>query len=184
MFRKFISMIKGQRGFTLPEMLVGLAIIGGITGVVTMSIVLTMHLTTGSRNQVSALAQTQNARFWIQRDVKMAQVVSPASPSATGLPLVLRWADWDSNVESQVIYDVVDETLARRLLIDGVNSGTTMIAMSVVEGAPSTTCRFIDTDDDDIRDLVLFTLTITEGAGREEVSETRVLEINPRPIQG
>ena len=80
-------MKRGEKGFTLIEVLVGVAIMGIIMPMMTMTMtaLLRNHQQANDHNVV--LQQVQNTGYWISRDVQMAKYVIFDDPS--GFPLTL-----------------------------------------------------------------------------------------------
>jgi len=75
--------LKGkQRGFTLVEVLVAIAILGAISGALSTAIVAIVKTSDVSKDWAVVLRQVQNAGYWISRDVLMAQDVSPGAGGA------------------------------------------------------------------------------------------------------
>ncbi len=97
---------KNQRGFTLVEVIIVLAIIGIVIGAATMTIVQVINGSSSTSNHMIAIRQVQNAGYWVSRDVQMAQSVAPALDS-DGFPLTLTWTDRDGD-DHQVVYSLVD----------------------------------------------------------------------------
>ena len=62
-----------EKGFTLIELVVGIAIAAVIVGAASMTVVTMMRLTPQTNNWAIALRQVQNAGHWISRDVQMSQ---------------------------------------------------------------------------------------------------------------
>ena len=81
-----------EKGFTLIEMLVALAILGAIMGVMSAAVITIMRTNSQNTEWNVNLRQVQNAGHWISRDALMAQVVST---NTTGVFLALSWSDWD-----------------------------------------------------------------------------------------
>jgi len=101
-----------EKGFTLIEVLVVLAILGAITGVMSMTITMIMRISPQSNDRAIVLRQVQNAGHWISRDVLMAQTVTPEPVSGTLLSL--EWDDWEGN-HYVVDYVFDGNTLKRQL---------------------------------------------------------------------
>ena len=171
---------KNQRGFTLIEMLIAIAVTGLIVGGIAMAIFQTLTVSARNSSHMTMVRQVQNAGYWISHDVQMAQEVQ-VDGGATGFPLVLTWTEGDSGDEYLVVYTllVVDNELQREFVIRDANgveigSGATIVA------------RFIDTDPTKTKcelsgDVVSVTITSTTSGFQGEVSETRVYETTPRP---
>jgi len=96
-------MKRGEKGFTLLELLVGVAIMGIIAMPLAM---LTMTLLTNpkrSNDNNIVLQQVRNASTWILRDVQMSRSVNTTDPN--GFPLTLGIpVDTDENNDYSVDY--------------------------------------------------------------------------------
>ncbi|MBM3155618.1 MAG: prepilin-type N-terminal cleavage/methylation domain-containing protein [Chloroflexi bacterium] len=122
-----INLAVGQnRGLTLVELLVAIAIGTAIMGVMSMSIASIMKITPLNNDRVITLNQVQNAGYWVSRDVLMAQVVDP-EPSANVL-MHLEWDEWDGT--HKAVDYVFDGDELRRVLND--DSPGMLIARYVV----------------------------------------------------
>ena len=141
-----------ESGFTLVELLIATAILGTITGALSMAIVAVMKTSDVSKDWAVSLQQVQNAGYWISRDVLMAQDVSPEPASG-----VLVRLDLDG---SQVDY-VFDGSMLKRQL-DG--SEEILIAEYIVQGD---TAFEEDTEVDS-----KYKLTIKASRGEAEVERS------------
>ena len=198
---------KNQRGFSLAEMVIVLAIIGSVMAGATMSIVQVINGSSSSSDHMIAVRQVQNVGYWVSRDVQMAQVVAPA-PYTDGFPLTLTWTDRYGNGH-QVVYSLVDmpDELAK------LQRQHTCVALSL--DVTSTVAEFIDPDgtncylyrcllcDQRFASLsaleahfatehvgqelqyengaLTLTVTVKVSSFPQEQSETRVYKITPRP---
>jgi prepilin-type N-terminal cleavage/methylation domain-containing protein len=154
-----------EKGFTLIEVLVALAILGAIMGVMSAAVI-TILKTSSQNNEWNVnLRQVQNAGHWISQDTLMAQVVTTDSP---GVFLALSWCNWDGN-DNVVQYFFDGNTLKRQL-----NGGAAiLIAEYVVTDVLYTNCNW---NDDDKK----LTVNIRASLHGSRYAE-RTYEIFPRP---
>ncbi len=78
MFRRLRFINKNQRGFTVIELLVAIAISSLITSGLTLTIFQVFGGNARNSSEMTVIRQVQNAGHWISRDVLMAQVMTPA----------------------------------------------------------------------------------------------------------
>ena len=158
-FRKLRLIYKNQKGVTLPELVVALAIVGLIAGITTMVIFQVFTGNISASNHMTAVRQVQNAGYWISHDTQMAQSVVPAA-DPDGFPLSLSWTGWYGDTHTAT-YTIKNEEIWRNY--DGQRS-------RVAQYVDSANCEFTD-------GALVFTVTATVGTQ----SETRVYEVIPRP---
>ncbi|MFC2001953.1 type II secretion system protein J [Chloroflexota bacterium] len=171
MFHKSGRISKGQKGFTLIEVIVTLA----ITGLIGLGAAMATGqiLTQGVRNNdyTTASRHTMNAIYWVSRDSQMSQDVEPDGIS--GFPLTLSWTEWD-NSEGQVTYSIEDDKLRRSYSVDGGAPCETIVAQYINSVAENTTCEFTS-------GVLTLKITTTVGEGVHAINVTKVREITPRP---
>jgi len=95
---------KDQKGFTLLELLIGIAITALITTAVTMTIFQTFTGSTRSSNHMVAVRQVQEAGYWVSFYAYAAQNTIITGDS--GFPLILRWIDFDANEKHKVVFSL------------------------------------------------------------------------------
>ena len=161
---------KNQKGFTLIEILIAMAITGLIAGGITGAISHVIIGSARSTNHMTAVRQVQDAGYWVSRDAQMAQDITLTEP--TGFPLTLDISvDMDPANDYTISYSLDGDKLKRQ----ENGSPETLIAEYI--DTDQTTCEFIDTNEDNIDDTLILTITATVGTE----SETRIYEVIPRP---
>ena len=163
---KMKKLKKGERGLTLIELLIVIAITGLITGGITMTIFQVFNINARTTNRMAAVRQVQNAGFWVSPDVQMSQNVTPGGGS--GFPLTLIWEEWATGNNHTVVYTLVDNKLQRSHSVNDELQTVTPIAEYI--DSDQTSCVWAG-------GALNFTVTATVGGQ----SETRVYEVKPRP---
>jgi prepilin-type N-terminal cleavage/methylation domain-containing protein len=165
---KMKKLEKDQKGFTLVELLIAMAITGLITWGITMTIFQVFDINTRSTNRMAAISELENAGLWVSNDVQMANSVFTPPES-----LQLTWIDWDTGASNAVNYTLEDmssgefKILQRTHYIDGGEPTETQIA------------EYINPDQTSfVWDGEWLTFTVTATVGGE--SETRVYKVAPR----
>ena len=162
-------MKRGEKGFTLLEVLIGVAIMAIVVVAVAMTTT-TLLLNEGqAAGQNTALPQVQNAGYWISRDVQMARIVTLGEP---GVFLRLDIPRDDNPDNDYTIDYVFDSDKLKRRVYDSLGTLTseTFIAEYIDTGI--TTFSALDAD------VGLWKLTVR--ASRDETGATRSYEISQR----
>jgi len=160
---------KDQRGFSLIELVIVIALTGIVTTAITMTLFQVFNMNTRTSNRMIAVSQVQNAGKLVSEDILEAQIVAPGVSS--GFPLTLNWTDVASNKHGIVytLEGIVNkpQTLWRSYYFNSVLNSTTKVAEYIAAG---TSCIRVG-------DSLKFTVTATVG----NETETRVYEVRPRP---
>ena len=177
---------RDQRGFSLLELLIVIALTGLVTAAITTTLFQVFNMNTRTANRMAAVSQVQHAGKLVSEDILEAQTVNTTASS--GFPLTLTRTDPQTNDEYTVIYDLVDmpsgdyQRLERELTIIPAEGEPPAPAISIVAeyidisidpgtGEVKTKCKWSG-------GVLTFTVTATVG----DESETRVYEVNPRSI--
>ena len=160
-----------QRGFTLVEVIVAVAITTAIGSTITTGIHQVFASHAQSTAHMTAIEDVENAVHWLSRDVQQAQVIDTGVGS--GFPLNLTWVDWDGTV-NDVTYTLTDGRL-ERVHSTGGQPDTTVVGRHIDSDAALTNIQFV-------LGMANFKITSTVGGSRP-ASETRVGDIIPRSAQ-
>jgi len=160
-----------QRGITLIELLIALAI---ITAIGAAAVIATHELLTTSsqaNDEQLAVSQLRAAEHWMTRDTLTSQSITPDSIDPSGFPLVLSWQSFDGT-EHTVTYTLLDSHPAplKELQRQEVTaSGTNTLRVADYIDATQTSCSFSGS-----------TLTVTLAATASNYTTTRTFEAKPR----
>jgi prepilin-type N-terminal cleavage/methylation domain-containing protein len=167
-----------QKGFTLIEIILGMAICGVLGGgVITAMYQLS---TTNSIDNAHSLAITQmeNTVYHINRDMQMAQTVDNSIESGI-VTLTLKWTTWDSiqNIQVQYIWTPGQHTISRSYSVNNGAATTTIVGKYIQNFSitmPNTSAVPPET---------AWTLSVSANAtsGNKQIAETRLFKILPRP---
>jgi prepilin-type N-terminal cleavage/methylation domain-containing protein len=169
----------GEKGFTLIELTVTVAIVALIAAGANMSIFQVLKGTERSNDHMTAVNQVQNAGYWVSRDTQMAENVTVDNLTPPAF-LVLAWTEEDTGVGHQVTYTLEAmpgsglKRLIRNHSIDGGAANTALVAQYIDPDPGMTKCQFIN-------GTLTLTVTASISSRSQTKTETRVYKIAPRP---
>lgn len=171
------SSMSHQRGYTLIELIIVLALVGIIGAAATMAITQIITVSILANDQNTAVNQVRNAGHWIGRDGQTAKEVNP-SPGGDKL---LELTVWDNSVGSAnhtvsytFVSPVVPPDYPSELRRDLNDVPGIMVAEYI--DPDQTSCSW----DEDERVLTVI-VTARMPGWKDEKIETRTFEIKPRP---
>jgi prepilin-type N-terminal cleavage/methylation domain-containing protein len=165
-----------QKGVTMVELLMAMAVSGIIAAAAGTTISQVFHLNARTSNHMVAVRQVQNAGYWVSRDAQMAQNVN--TTAGNGFPVVLSWTQWDGS-EDEVTYSLENasgtlKNLRRTYSVNSTSQSDTIVGQCVDPAL--TSCNY-NSDNN----TLTFTITVTVGSGSRSENETRKYEVHPRP---
>jgi prepilin-type N-terminal cleavage/methylation domain-containing protein len=174
LFYRLTKRIQDHKGFTLLETAIAL----GISSLVAVSVVTTIYQLQSISNShyahVVAVKQVENAIHYINRDVQMAQTVTPQG--AQGFPLILNWVSWDNGDTNTVTYSLQSGKLMRQSQLNE-DTPTSSAVAQFISAASSDSYSIYDPANHKLTVQV----TSTVISGNKQDSETRKIPIIPRP---
>jgi len=178
---------KGEKGFTLIELIIAILITGIVASAITGTILYALNVNFSTANRMTAVRQVRNVGFWVSPDVQMARCVYPGGSS--GFPLALNWTDWANNDTHAVIYTLEDmssgefKVLKRKHYIESELASTTIVA-EYIDQAETSCVWECDCDcywEEGCSNWADAQLTFTVTASVGGQNETREYEVKPRP---
>jgi prepilin-type N-terminal cleavage/methylation domain-containing protein len=136
---------RGEGGFTLPELMVGIAILGIIMGPLVASIVVSLRTTSDAQQRLVESRGQQLTAAYFPFDVASSDTIVPndASPCGGTGPAVVASFDWadDHSPTNEISYVVPagSTDMYRKACQGGVVQSTNLLA-SGVSGTPVVAC--------------------------------------------
>jgi prepilin-type N-terminal cleavage/methylation domain-containing protein len=197
---KIRTVMSRQKGITLVELLIAVAITAVISTAAAAGIYQAIRINSSSSNHQIAIIQAQNAVQYFSRDAQQAQQVIPeyntgaakpldTSPPATTLisfdlstgdKIMFQWMTWDSHLY-QITYSLINGALQKTTVIDGIPSGPSIVANNIINS--STGGDVSGNWNTATKILSITTLKATVGTGASQISAVRTFQIDPRPAQ-
>lgn len=174
---------RNQKGFTLIEMIIAIAISSAIGGGILLSIYQTSSYQAMDKARMNCVKNLENAIHYVIQDAQMAQMVTLAGDD-DNFPLTLSWTEWDvasPEYEHIVTYKKPDsgasELERQHMAYDSSGAETrndvNVLARYIEWDSTKTNCGYIG-------GVLSLELTATITGFPKEISETRDMEIIPR----
>jgi prepilin-type N-terminal cleavage/methylation domain-containing protein len=167
MQRRLGLMNKKQRGFTIIEVLIAMALGGIICAAVGTLTYQTFTNIARDNAHMVAIKQVESAVHSVSRDIQMAQDVDTQH---SGVLIYLTWTDWNNNV-NVVTYTLVGSDLYRNYSLNGHNKQA--VVAQHIESIGFTPKPWG-------KDKVTMTISAVVN-GNAMAGETRVCDFIPRP---
>jgi len=172
-------MKQDEKGSTLIELIITIAIMVLVCGAAQAGIFQTFKTTKHNANQMTAIFQVQNAGYWIAHDARMAQGVITDDLTLPDF-LILSWIEQGSCAKYQLTYKLENMAesqftqMLRHEYVNGVLNTTTLVAQYIAPDSGNTSCAY---------DSGILSLNITAivDRGSSVDIETRSYNIVPRP---
>lgn len=157
---------KGERGFSLVELVIVVALAGLVGAAITATAFQVFTFNTRLSNQMTAIRQVQQAGFWVSPDVMMAEPDKITYNASSEKFLVLGWTAYN-DTEYEVDYILQNGVLSRqRYTKPAVVPDYTTVVAEYISSA-----SFVQ-----YGSAYNFTVTATVG----EQTEMRTYEVKPR----
>lgn len=176
MLKKILFITRNQKGFTLVETLIAVAIVAIIGSVIATTLVQVITVQAADSNRTEAYKQVENALHYINRDAQMSAWLDGQSTPGY-FPITLHWDEFDAVtsqfVDLAVTYSIVDNKLVRSQLKSGTTT-VTMIASHIDTTGTLTTCSLN-------ANRTLAVQITASVVGYKSATETRAIEVTLRP---
>ncbi len=105
-------MKRGEKGFTLIEVMVATTLAVILGAGITMTTAQTFNVSRRSNDWSTVVRQTQNVGYWIRQDALMAQSVNVTDdPETTDVEFItLGWKNWENGDTHNIRYILLDST--------------------------------------------------------------------------
>jgi prepilin-type N-terminal cleavage/methylation domain-containing protein len=188
----FLSNVKSnQRGFTLIELIIAIAIVAFVTGGVVTALFQVFNVNKLNSDHLAATRQVQNAGFWISQVSQMAPIVLTDDDIGTveNEILILSWAGWGYDigddrgtdyVEIGYYYDAATSEIWRNeVKTTNTYNDAGQLIDTTISSSLFHVAQFITSATTTLSGSQIGVTIVAEVA---DASEQRTYEVSPRPI--
>jgi type II secretory pathway component PulJ len=161
---KILKIFLKQQGFSLIQLMIGLAITTILGTVITVSLWQTITVDGASNKHMQAISQVENAVFYLNRDIQMSL---PADTYQSGFPLELQ------SGATSITYSLVSPHDGSPAYLQRNKDGLTQVIASHIDTNTNLTSSFYSGG------KLTVTITVTTG-GFMSATESRTLVAMPR----
>ena len=164
-----------QKGFTLIEILIAVAIAGLVVAAAAGAIVQLMQSSDTTAHML-AVRQVQQAGYWLSTDALQAQNVTGCT-NGDDFPLTLTRASWNGSQNITITYGLApmpSGSLRQLQRSDGASNITVAQYLTA-----NTSCNLTTTANGTA--ILIFTVEASVMGARGPETETRTYEVKPRP---
>ena len=171
--------MKEQKGFTLVELLIAVAITAVISTGLMMTITQLFSVNSADSNRMAAVKQVENALHYLNRDVQMSTASKITEDNGDSyprnFPLTLKWTDYTGEAaqDYKVDYalDANRDLLRTQTIDDNTTTATTTIVAHDID----------DLSSDYSFNGEVLTVNLTASVeGYKSATESRTLQVKPR----
>ena len=155
-----------QNGYSIIEIIVGLAISALLTTGITAFVIQTVNVTGDSKDRMYAIMQVENAGYWLSRDIQMSGNFTLGENA--GFPVQMLRSDIDQNVY-EVTYSLSGNTITRSLIKNEEDPVQSVIAQNINTAASLTNLS-------DTSGLLILNIT----SSHRDIDVSRTYKIKPR----
>lgn len=179
-FLKILKSAHRQRGLTLVDLLVGLAITGLLASGITAAISQVLTVNSASMSRMIAIKQIESAIDTIRPDVIAAQNITPGTSAGNGFILTLNRINWHDNSLLEIAYYVDSEKNELIRSETGNSTGENITSEEVI----ASNIASLSMQDWEYYSGGKITLTLVAVVNSSRsATETRTFDIFPRPAR-
>ena len=137
------NILSRQRGFTLVEILIALALTGTLAAVIASCMSQLLGVNYATVNRMTAIKQTEYVIDNLRPDIQMGQQIALSDPDDPNVFLVISWVDWEDSSSKKIKYSW-DSTTHHLNRYD--SNGNLKVIAENIASRPIVTQNYLDAD--------------------------------------